>query len=273
MKQKFYPYPVLGNGDDINGEFIPSAYLTIEQINTTIKCNFETTNKYIAELIKNKIAVYCVEIECSSTFFRLVKRTDGNNIEISIPSNKLKETVNVSFYICAATKINDYAPNGMHPDFDGEIFDINCGDVLATGIPTSFIADKKFDPLNAPISSIIKIMPTQNKEEMQVDYEGERIIIELPQKDYDLYLSIKNNSADMLHSSIVLPVLVDAIYEANGQGSGKYKNSDWSNRLKQMLKARNIDTGIPLLDAQKLLESPINRILNWRKKFEDNSND
>lgn len=276
MKQKCYPYPVLGNGDDISGEFTSQMKYSIYQENTIITCIFKTTNEYIADLIKKETATYCVEIQCSNTFFRFLQKTCSESIEITIPSDLLKEKVDVSFYICAVSKINDYRPRGTHADFDGETFNINCADILAIGGYASFVADKKFDPLNAPISSIIQIAKSKKIKdgEIQVNYdEDEKIIIELPEKDFEFYLSIKNNSSEMLHSAIVLPVLVDAIYEANGKGSGNYQDSGWSNRLKQISISQNISMDVPFLAAQKILENPINRTLNWLNKFEDLSNE
>lgn len=276
MKQIFYPYPVLGNSDDISGEFITEISYSIKTDETIVNCEFKITNEYIANLIKKEEAEYCVEIQCSNTFFRILQKTNKENIEIPIPSESLKEKVDVNFYICATSKIDNYSPKGMHSDFDEKIFDINFGDILAIGGSASFVADKKFDPLRAPISSIIQLAKSEKLKdgEMQVNYEeDEKIIIELSQKDFEFYLSIKNNSAEMLHSAVVLPVLVDAIYEAAGKGNSGCQNSSWSNRLRQMLEAQNISIDVPLTAAQKILGNPVNRALNWRNKFEDNLND
>lgn len=132
---------------------------------------------------------------------------------------------------------------------------------------SGFIVAKEFDPLNAPISSIIKLEKSKKQiAEMRVTYDNERIIIELPKQDFELYSQIKSNSAEMLHATLVLPVLVDAIYEISGKGTNNYQDFAWSDRLKHICIDRQIDIDEPLSAAQKILNNPINRSLQWRNK-------
>lgn len=263
-----FPYPVLGNSDDINnGDFNPSLQYVITPDSITMNCNFELTNTYIADLINKHQATYLVEIECGNTYYRATEQTYESALSIQLPANTLRERVDVGFYICTTQSIEKYLPPNIHEDFGNEPFYLEPGDIIALGGATSFVAAKEFDPLNAPISSIIKLeKSTKNNTDMQVSYDGERIVVQLPKNDFEAYSLVKNSSAELLHSAIVLPVLVDAIYEISDRGSGNYDGTAWSERLKQICIDRNINIEEPLTAAQKILNHPINRTLEWRSK-------
>lgn len=265
--RKTFPYPVLGNGDDVGGDFKPQLSYTVNPDLVVVKCMFETTNDYIFDLISEGKAKYVVEIECANTYYRKLTAITSDSVEVEIMADKLRERVEVQFYICASSAIEEYYPTGTHVDFGNDPFYIDSGDVLALGGSTSFVVAKEFDPLSAPISSIIKLeAASNNSSEMRVMYDSDRIIIELAKQDFKTYSQTKDRSAEMLHSALVLPVLVDAIYEIGSRGSGNYQDFPWSERLRQICIDRQIDIEEPLSAAQKILNNPISRTLNWRNE-------
>lgn len=263
-----FPYPVLGNGDDIqDGDFKPSLQYSITPDFVTMECGFELTNTDIASLVEEHVAAFLVEIECGNTYYRSTKQTSDRAMSIQIPVSELRERVDIGFYICTTQSLEAYLPAGAHEDFGDEPFYLEAGDIIALGGTTSFVVAKEFDPLNAPISSIIKLeKSTKNNADMRVSYDGERIVIQLPKKDFEAYSLIKSSSAELLHSTIVLPVLVDAIYEISDRGSGNYDGTVWSDRLRQICIERDINIDEPLVAAQRILNYPINRTLEWRSK-------
>ncbi|MDR0485112.1 MAG: hypothetical protein LBH29_00115 [Elusimicrobiota bacterium] len=261
MKQNF-PYPVLGNGDDIKGEFKTKCEWSISGNLITVNCQFETTNEYISELIKNKNAKYCAEFICSNTYYRNLKTSEDGVIEFSEQAASLKGRVDIYFYICSAKELDNYYPVGTHCDFGEEPFRINTGDILAIGGRAFFIADKSFDPYTAPINSFVKLKYSNKIRTMSVDYEKESIIIELPQEDYEKYQAIKNESSEFVISTVVLPVLIDAICEICKENSA-YSDCLWYAKLRQICSERKIKTDNPLKAAQEILGNPIRKILNW----------
>jgi len=67
---KSYPFPVLGNEDDIKGLFKPSMRYTLEPNEVVIECEFELSNPTIEKLIAENKAGYFVQVECGNTFYR-----------------------------------------------------------------------------------------------------------------------------------------------------------------------------------------------------------
>lgn len=98
----------------------------------------------------------------------------------------------MGFWICADEDIKGYHPSEAHPDYAGASFDVEAGDVLAFGGYTSFLAEKKFDPLRPPVSSFMSIMEGNHHEgPIQIDYESEKITIVLSKADWRNYTDVR----------------------------------------------------------------------------------
>lgn len=64
--------------------------------------------------------------------------------------------------------------------------------------------------------------------------------------------------AGILHASIVLPVLTDALHTmATNQSS--YRDQQWFSRIEQICMERGLSTDEPFESAQKILQFPIAR--------------
>lgn len=271
---KSYPFPVLGNEDDIKGLFRPKFRYTLEPTTIVIDCEFEVANPTIERLLAEERATYLVQVECGNTFYRRIFTTSESELSISIAAGDLREKVDVSIVICSTEDIPDYNPEGVHPDLAGEPTFVEKGDVLADGGSGSFVADKDFDPMKAPVSSFMRIKEADEKSvPMAVDYSDDQIIIRLSKVDYKNYKYTRKYATSSLHSSLVLPALVDAIYVINDKG-GEFEGRPWYNRIKQICRERDIDISDPLTAAQRMLGKPVERGLNEvRHLSSDNGED
>jgi hypothetical protein len=269
---KSYPFPVLGNEDDIQGLFNPTMRYTLEPNVITIECSFQLTNSTIEELISTSKAAYFVQVECGSTLYRRTFVTSTPKLNLEINSQDLRDRVDVNFCICAIQNISQYSPAGIHPDLAGEPVSVDKGDVMADGGSGWFMADKTFDPLKAPVSSFMKIKEGNEKNgPMTIDYGGDQILIKLSKDDYKNYIYARKYAISTLHSSLVLPALIDSLYIIS-RDEGTYQDSPWFNRIKQICRERDIDLTDPVTAAQRLLGKPIERGLKEIKALSsDNS--
>ncbi len=258
VNTKSYPHPVLGNGDDIQGTFKVDFTYELGRDSVSLNPIFTLSNKTLESLIKKGKASFVAEAECRSTFFRDSFAT-GNNIEkFTIPSRLLRERVSVGFFICANEDIKNYKPDGCHPDYQGMPFDVEKGDVLAVGGNCEFIAEKDFDPLRPPVSSFMSIREGRCHEgPIEIDYTSDKITIELSKSDWQNYINIRNQKVaeGTLHASVVLPVLIDAIYKVK-EGSSDYADQNWFGRLDAILVAKGLRSKEPFEAAQKILDNP-----------------
>jgi hypothetical protein len=256
---KSYPFPVLGNEDDISGLFKPKMKYTLEPDKIYIDCEFELTNPSIERLISDNQASYFVQVDCSNTFYRRTFTTNQSKMMIAVDSGELRDKVEVSFCVCATVDIRGYQPDGIHPDLVGEPAFVEKGDVLADGGTGAFMADKTFDPLKTPVTSFMKIKQSNQKDApMSIDYGDDQIIIELSENDHKDYVYARKYAVDTLHSSLVLPALIDALYVIN-MDDGEYEGAPWFSRIKQICRERDIDMGDPLIAAQRMLGKPVAR--------------
>lgn len=254
---KSYPFPVLGNGDDISGQFNPKLKYTLEAQSVTIECEFEISNSSIEKLISEGKATYFVQVECGSTFYRRTFTTSDNKLTIEIIAGDLRDKVDVGFYVCSTEDIDDYSPEGIHPDLEGEPTFVEKGDVLADGGTGSFMADKEFDPLKAPVSSFMRIKESsEHTGNMTMDYGNDQIIIKLAKDDYEKYMFARKYAVATLHSSLVFPALLDAL---NAMKTNDYQDMPWYDRIRQICRERSIDLEDSLTAAQQLLGKPVGR--------------
>ena len=271
--QRSYPFPVLGNGDDIKGEFVPDFECALDPRTITLNLKLVLQNKTLENLINQNLASFVVEVQCAGTFFRKTFQSNKKSWSEDVPASDLRDKVDLRFYICANKFIANYRPEGLHPDLVVEGFNIHIekGDILADGGSGSFIADKEFHPLKSPISSFVKIRcNNKNNAPVEVSYDDDNIIIYLSKNDYKLYNQTKEDAPSIMHCSIVLPVITSALYMMSE--SNKYGNTPWRDRIEQICKERGYDPDDHLITAQRMLGFPVNRCLDWLNKTrrEDN---
>lgn len=260
---KPYPYPVIGNDEEISGSFSPEMSYSIDPINTTLNIKFELTNEYYKQLIEDGSASFVVDITCSRTYFRKTYTTNEYSLDIKESSSIMRGKVDVVFYICTNEALNNYDPLNQGPSY------VESSDIIGEGGDTIFIAEKEYDPLKAPIKSIIKIKCTDKKQDnFDISYDNDEFItICIPKEMHRLYSDIRRSASDVLHSCLVLPALMDAIETAR---SDEHANSSWAHKLNEIYINRNINPeDDPLIIAQKILNNPVLRSMDWCDKATD----
>lgn len=261
INAKSYPHPVLGNEDDISGSFKVDFNYELGRENVVLGVTFILDNVSIEKLIKSNKASYIVEVECRSTFFRTSLPSSSSIARYEIPARMLRERVTVGFYVCSATTISDYRPEGAHSDYGKAVFTIDPGDVLAAGAYSTFIAEKAFDPLRPPVSSFMSVVEDGRQQgPMEIDYELPKITINLSKEDYKNYKSLRGQHATVgvLHGAVAFPVLVDAIYKVQHEAD-EYEEKNWYGRLSTILEARSLLGKEPFEAAQIILANPATR--------------
>lgn len=266
VKNISYPYPVLGNEDDVQGLFKVKFWHRLGRDQIRFRVEFELKNKTLQSLVKKKVVIFTVELECSNTFYRQNFRTFKTTFDFEADAPKMREQVVVKFFIRALEPINDYAIDGCHDDYGEFKFNISKGDVLALGGATSFSADKEFDPLKPAVSSFMAVREDVNNTRgpMVVDYDDpDKIIIKLSKKDWEKYQGVKGMQwvAPLVHSSIVLSVLADAIKLVDDDDP-EAQDMHWFKRLQMIIQRKDLPADIPLVAAQMILDNPIDRCLN-----------
>lgn len=258
---RLYPHPVLGILDDISGIFNCNLSVESDKDYIILKPSFNLTNKDLENLLVSGEAKICVHIYCRGTLFRenyIIK--DYVSDEIKITSTSLNGETEVDFFICSTKENPDYKNLSVNPIFGLSNFYIEEGDILAYGGKGKFFANKSPEQLKA-VSSIMRIKKGKFKNSpFYNEYDDKHIVINLSEEDFDMYLELKDNKnfVNILHASIVVPSLMDAVYFiGDSESSNEFKESDWCKILVAVLE--NIKGNTILEKIQEMLDLPLNR--------------
>lgn len=257
-----YSHPVLGNSDDFSSKFDVDSKIEVSDDGESwlIEIKTEMDNSYLQKLIDTGEATFHIEVECRSTFYRQSFSTLEDITRFEISTTRLRGRVKLDTFIVATKSISNYKPNGIHEDYGARSYQISAGEILGVGGTTTFIADTDFDPLRASANSFIKIERGRvTKGNIEVLHGSNDIIIRMPQQDYDRFQEVAGERLfeDILHASIVFPVLVEAV-----QFAQKVNHSDANDRLRAILEQRNLIKDDPFSVAQQILHSPVSRTLD-----------
>lgn len=259
---RLYPYPVLGISDDIKGQF--QVDLKYSSDGKVIKVNptFRLSNTSLEEMIKDKRALFVTHLYCRGTMFRDVfVSTDNIPDAITIAAPKLNGEVEVDFFICSV-KEERYRNSLVNTDYSDYSFPIEKADIIAYGGKGKFYANKTYEDLKA-VSALMLIDESHHASHaMKNSYEGDKITILLCKEDYQKYKLVKNIGTEMyinvLHSTIVLPALLEALYFLDDKElSNNYSEYRWHIVLSE-IKNKSQDNNFTI--AQNILDLPNNRL-------------
>jgi hypothetical protein len=272
LSSRSYPYPVVGNRDDVPGAAFQAALeMTTDKqavyVDASIKCSSKTIN----DLLRKGDACFVVHVECSNTLFRKAFEFSEEERRVQISSDSLNDAVEVNVFARAKRNLSGYRVDRAHSDYGSVAFSVEKGDILAVGESHVFYIESSFDSLS-PIGSIMQISEAHQDgdQPMQVQYGGEKILVILSKKDFDDYKKLKavDGISTALTMGIVLPVLVDAIYML--QGPDENEDLRWVRCLHRRIESVGLKKdGDPLEIAQRILELPLKRTFASARRLAD----
>lgn len=269
ISERHYPHPVLSFFSDDYKEKIFQSSLNVRPNKTffrlVVKAN--TSSAALKELISQKIAAYCIHVECASTRYRDCFTFFDNDFEVDIPVSDLEGKVEVSrFVVCLSPKQN-YSSGEFHEDFSGRSFDLLPGDILAVAPTAEFPASKK-DEL-ATIPSIFAIVANDDEDSPPIDVHlmGPKIKVILSPSLHRSFVDL-NSSVDaraLLTSMVLIPALVFTVHELRVTDQiYSFNDKRWFDVIRRRLE--NLGVDIMKLDeypdsdlvlAGRLLNDPI----------------
>jgi len=213
--KRLFPYPVLNNNKLYSqfkeGTFTLtySEYVTDEKfVLDDVLC--ELKSEYLLKLIsEGKAQVVCI-VECANTMLRKPYVLEPNTKnKILIPLADLNGKYSVSAYIVAKENF-EYCSSDFYSDYDGYVFQIEKNDILAIddGFINTISFDEDEDTKKSSIFVVIKDKSITN-ETMQFDYDQDKITINLPEKQWNIYDKMKRISQfqNMYFSIMAVPAL------------------------------------------------------------------
>ncbi|MGR3303101.1 MAG: hypothetical protein ACUZ8I_11430 [Candidatus Scalindua sp.] len=265
---RHYPHPVLGIEDDINGNAQVKLKVSSDSENIILENSFILENDDLERLITEKKASYSLHLSCTATFYRanfISFKSLGEPIRIR--SSDLNGEVEINYFVCAEESISQYKNKDRNDDYGNIEFSIKRGDILAYLGKGKFYANKTYQETTS-VSSFMNINTDgRSKKPFYLDYSSEKVTIYLCQEDYEVYQEIKlKKFSSILHSSIVLPALMQIIQFMESDEALEYKNKTWHKILSGILEKQNEND--PLILSQTILELPLARAFSSMKDLQ-----
>lgn len=266
-----FPYPVLGSFDDIiPAPSEPEVEVLQDKQNYHFIVRLGYNNKEIKNLVERDFADYVCEVSCDMTRFRRCFKGKLLHFQIDIPRKSVAGRINFSCTITLKKEIKDYTNHGFHPDYSGNVFDMEPGDLLGILGQFYYYANIKYDKLKA-VGTFMEINETDDEIPTTI-LDKDKIELRLPAA---LYKEYKDNpaissKADILHASLVLNSLTYALCRID-----KHFNRKWAEtimyrintepELSEFMEQETEDWRVDKL-AQMLLGKPYERLFNFMAK-------
>lgn len=268
--QKAFPYPVLRphNDDYLESDIQTTAEFEVDH--DTQKVKFEASlaisSEAIQELIEENKAYYSVNISCRSTFFRKSLKTFDNYVECEFNYGDFRDEVEVTCYVIAAEPVHGFIPEDLNPEFGGNAFDLEKGDVLALDEPQiSYFDRDSFKPL----ASIFSLVKNNNRtdNEWRVDLDNDDVVISVSPNTKQMIDMARNNKAHLavLMNSLYFSALVQAISELQLDGA-EYQTKKWATVLTRKIHNMeniDLDKSPAYVIAQELFRLPMVQLKNY----------
>ena len=178
----------------------------------------------------------------------------SNTIKFSLSKYEVANFLDLEIYLVANEGIPDYScPDEFNPIYFGEgkstmSFTLRKGDLLAKDHYVLDIDDSKISGSIGSIFSIIKMTDDEAKASnvnIFVDYENDKIRINLKPDLYDVYHCLANLNSSLFRrytaAVIVYPVLVEVVSEIFSPHDDAIERRRWYRTIQYFLKRLSID--------------------------------
>ena len=266
VKRISYPCPVLGNSEDYqyNAIFTLSKVKWIlHEDNSGVTFSFplpEINDEVLLNLFQKEEANLILLINCAKSYFQKTLLITFKDFIDDYYSCFFKYGVlngEVTYQLFLVSNVDKLIrPQLVSEDYDDSL-SISKNDILGKTPEWNELIDHKFDPNSSKATTFISVTKhIDDKQFTEVNYSTEDIEIRLPVSTYDKYREFDQYTAPILHSSIVLPVLIQAISFVKNE---VHNTEQWYNKLKQMIDVRGLTNKTEFSIASILLKDPINK--------------
>lgn len=256
------PHPVLfQNGNDYKdgrsfSMGVDDSQLTIDE-NIIVSASFDLKSDYIKRLVERGQAEFCVVIRCPRTYKRNIRKTTTPKIQLKLPLADYADKIEISPFVAAINPIYPFTSNEHNEEFQGITITVPAGAILAVGAGYEFTVDS-LQTVSAAIC--LTTNPSHDDGQYVVDVEDEYINIEMNAATRKKVERRRKTDGGVLYPALYVPALIHAIINLE-ESSGR----KWSKALNKTLEDKNISSdeckNTPYLVAQKLLDNPLNKIL------------
>ncbi len=274
LKNRIYPYPIYTTSEEecdyLGRPFevkLESAIdLTKQEINLFF--NYQVYDYDLNQEIENGNVLFVMHIECPTTnYFKIIK-TNNNNQSIKISLKSINQTVQLVTFLVVNKDIYKFNSTNFKGIFANTSYYFERGNIVGIGDTYKINVNKDTDKI-VKINSLFEFNYQLNDTKTfhyQIDVNENKIHIYLPKQYYDYYGSAMHNPSlkPSLVSLFIFPTLVSLLGKIQNEENINF-DSIW---VKSILKSYKKKTGEdfdyetrksinPILIAQQLYDFPV----------------
>jgi hypothetical protein len=274
LKNRIYPYPIYTTSED-DCDYLGKPFeVKLESATDLIKqeinflINFQIHDFALSQEMQKGNVLFVTHIECPTTNYFNIIKTNDNNQSINIGLKNINQTVQLVTFLVVNKDIYDFHSSNFKGIFANTKYYFERGNIIGIGDSYKININKDTDKI-AKINSIFEFNYQLNDNinfHYQIDVNENKIHIYLPKKHYDYYASAMHNPSlkPSLVSLFIFPTLVSLLGKIQNEESINF-DSIW---VKSILKSYKKKTGEefdyenrksinPILMAQQLYDSPV----------------
>jgi hypothetical protein len=268
-RQRTLPHPLISpHSTDVSpNTFLfdcKSGDITADRDSWLINGNIRYECPDLGAYVAGGFAVFGLHIECSRTFYRAWFPQSGSAVRVNLPADLVRGKVKILAMCIAARDIPAYSLSGQHDDYQGTTFAISRGDLLAIADEIEFDAYIDLDPIRK-ISSILDInrSPDRLTGPAQIDFNGDRIQVELSQPDYQHYVELRQDQSvrGLLCANVVFPAVLQAVNHLGQLTEEELDEAKAGRRWCRCIAQRLEREGVPANAAPERVFSAVQQIL------------
>jgi len=289
VKERHFPYPVLA---DFSDDFNKSSYetdidYTINRDQFVLNVKHALNNEELAKMIEDGKAEYATHIECPKTQKRLLNTSNIQHQEVILDAADIENKIEVCTFVIATMSLSNYTNSDFDVDYEGYVFNLNKGDILAIGHDYNISVEK--EQKNDAESIIQFVKSKESKKTFDIEYESNKILVKLDEEQYALYNSLAADEEllPVLYSLIGVPVITSALQVIGNEiqnidsGNTIYSDYRWFRVLEEKISSLGEDPynesiygEVESLElTQRLLENPLSSSLQALVDYNDNDED
>jgi len=261
-----WPHPVLGNSDDIEGDFRVMISSRIEGDKLHLKSeSIEVSNDYFNKLLLEDKACIYFKLTCNSTLYM---RQFIGKLDDVIDCSLISKKVDLEIVIIATKDIGDYGDSSFHEDTKlGEnrgFFTVESGSVIGDAGCVTINLD---DEYRRGISGIIEFEELPSEYPISIDVEDSKILVKYPndastQNIVTTFTSGKRQFVNVFLNLFIVPAFTEAFsYLIESQKDGRYDEVvdrwDWARFIHDNISDVVSTSDNPLERAQLFLQEVI----------------
>lgn len=245
IRAKAFPYPVLSTfSNDYLGDTHPDLEATgrvLDGSDQAVEIEYKVTigSQWMDEYVLDGGADVFLDIYCRSTLHRQIARLQKLDGVISFEEGALAGSVELSMII-AARADDDFAPEGINPEFGPGPFKVAEGDML--GIGPTVIVDLDFDRTLQTDLITLALVPDMDDDVYAFQPGPERIVIRAGKTAHRAISRMLHDRtlSPYLHMSVFKDCVADALQYLIENG-GHENDVPWGRHLIAAIEKHGLD--------------------------------